>query len=195
VDVISDVDLGGGPFERAFGPGWVKEIYDMARDACPGVELVLNFFKTPSAGTVHNYRNQGVEFDTVGLEMHEGNSFSGIPDYNFPTRITEFDQPSSDSREPAESVARAAHGIDVTVWNLAPLDLSDSGLRGTPLDGNMNLTAMGHGLVAGFGGQIVPPPPRAPGTSTRRWQRPASPTGIGGSGTQCFSIFSLFICI
>lgn len=177
LDVVTDVDLdGAGAFGALFGADHLRLFYEEARRGCPGVELVLNFFHSPSPERVQQYRQQ-IDFDTLGIECH---GCSNAPDYDMRTRVTEFTGGPAQAK--AAACMAAQRGWDFTAWDPEVEVFDESG----------DLTATGQALVEGFqciGGQSTPSQP----SSRRRGRRSMQP--VLPSGEQCFSFFGIPFCL
>jgi endo-1,4-beta-xylanase len=107
-------NLRGGPFYAAFGEGYIKRAFDVARRFAPAATLVLNEAQTEThddngatfrgslLGLLKRLKSEGVPIDAVGIESHLkvvaphdfpafASFLSEIADMGYAIHITELD--------------------------------------------------------------------------------------------------------
>jgi endo-1,4-beta-xylanase len=107
-------NLRGGPFYTAFGEGYIKRAFDVARRCAPAATLVLNeaqtetqddngaIFRDSLLSLLKRLKSQGTPIDAIGIESHlkvtaphDFPAFAGflseIADMGYAIHITELD--------------------------------------------------------------------------------------------------------
>lgn len=107
-------NLRGGPFYTAFGEGYIKQAFDVARRCAPAATLVLNeaqtetqddngaIFRDSLLSLLKRLKSQGTPIDAIGIEshlkmtaLHDFPAFAGflweIADMGYAIHITELD--------------------------------------------------------------------------------------------------------
>jgi endo-1,4-beta-xylanase len=116
-------NLRGGPFYAAFGEGYIKRAFDIARQFAPKATLVLNeaqtetnddngaTFRASLLELLKRLKDQGAPIDAVGIESH----LKATAPYDFPAFAGFLSQ-----------IADLGYAIHVT-----ELDVNDTGVPGS----------------------------------------------------------------